>query len=211
MIHVRKSENPPPELATKGYKDDAVKSQLLQDQHEKCYLCERRLHTNYQVEHLKSRKNYPALENEWSNLFMACEYCNGKKLEDYDDILNPADVPVEGLISQKYDAKNETFYFEAVGETSDSVAMERTIDLLHILFNGKNPKMLNLKETRFRQEIRIIYNAFQQLLNEYLANDGDAEKKQAIEESLDSQSECLGLKYWLVESIPQLKDKCKII
>ncbi len=211
MIHVRKSENPPPELATKGYKDDVVKSQLLQDQHEKCYLCERRLHTNYQVEHLKSRKNYPALENEWSNLFMACEYCNGKKLDDYDDILNPADVPVERLISQKYDAKNEMYYFEAVGETSDSVAMERTIDLLQVLFNGKNSKMLNLKETRFRQEIRIIYNAFQQLLNEYLANDGDAEKIQAIEEAIDSQSECLGLKYWLVESFPQLKDKFKIV
>ena len=211
MIHVHKSENPPPELATKGYKDDAVKEQLLTDQHDKCYLCERKVGTDYEVEHLKSEKYYPELVNEWTNLFIACSYCNDRKKEHYDDILNPADFSIEQLISQKYDAQNERFCFEAVGETSDLTARERTIDLLQVLFNGKNHQMLNLKETRFRKEIRIIYIAFQQLINEYLAHDGDAGKKQAIEEALDSKSECLGLKYWLIESIPQLKETLAVV
>ena len=211
MIHVNKSMNPPPALASKGYSDDAVRKQLLSDQLDKCYLCERKLHTNYQAEHLKSRKNYPALENEWSNLFMACEYCNGKKLDDYDDILNPAFVHVELVISQKYDAKNETFCFEPVGEIVDDDSRKETISLLNGLFNGKDPKMLTLKEQRFRQEFRMAYNAFQTLPNDWLAEQDDTEKLKAIELALSSEEEYLGFKYWLVESISQLKEKLPIV
>ena len=211
MIHVNKSKNPPPEFASKGCSDDAVREQLLQDQHEKCYLCERRLLTNYQVEHLKSRKNHPALENDWSNLFMACEYCNGKKLDDYDDILNPSVVHVELVISQKFDAKNEMFCFEPVGGTRDEDAREKTISLLKELFNGKDTRMLTLKEQRFRKEFRMAYNAFQELLNDWLVQQDDAEKLKAVELSLGNQEEYLGFKYWLVESIPQLKQKLAVV
>ena len=207
MIHVNKSTNPPPELESKGYSDDAVRKLLLSDQYDKCYLCERKLHTNYQVEHLKSRKNFPALEDDWSNLFMACEYCNGKKLDDYDDILNPASVHVELIISQKYDAKSETFCFEPVGEIEDEDGRERTITLLNGLFNGNDPKMPTLKEQRFRQEFRMVYNAFQELLNDWIEHQDDAEKLKTIESALGNEEEYLGFKYWLIESIPRLKDK----
>ena len=211
MIHVNKSKNPPPELEKEGYSGDAVRKQLLQDQHDKCYLCERKLHTNYQVEHLKSRRHSPALENEWTNLFMACEYCNGKKLDDYDDILNPATVHVELVISQKYDAKSEMFCFDPVGEAVDEDARNKTIALLNSLFNGKDPKMPTLKEQRFRQEFRLVYNAFQKQLNDWIAQQDDAEKLKAVELALGIQAEYLGFKYWLVESIPQLKHKLEIV
>jgi uncharacterized protein (TIGR02646 family) len=207
MIHVHKSANPPPELESKGYKDDAVKKQLLHDQHDKCYLCERKVGTDYEVEHLKSQTHFPQLINEWTNLFIGCNYCNDRKKEHYDDILNPSEIPVGQVISQKYDAKNEMFCFEPVGETSNATARDKTIELLKVLFNGKNPKMLNLMESRFRKEILLTYNAFQKLLNEYLDHDGEDDSFQVIKDALNPQSECLGLKYWLLESNPQLKEK----
>ena len=210
MIHIHKSKNSPLELESKGYTDDAVKEQLLTDQHDKCYLCERKFHTNYQVEHLKSQKNYPALENEWTNLFMACEYCNGKKLDDYDDILNPAAIHVEMVISQKYDAKNEMFCFEPVGKVVDENVRNKTVALLNRLFNGKDPKMPTLKEQRFRKEFRMVYNAFQESINDWIKHQDDAEKLKTIESALGNEEEYLGFKYWLIESIPQLKEKLAV-
>ena len=41
MIRVRKRGDAPEELATKGYTDDAVKRAILEDQDDKCYICER--------------------------------------------------------------------------------------------------------------------------------------------------------------------------
>jgi len=58
MIRVRKREVAPEELVTKGYMDDAVKRVILEDQNDKCYVCERKVTTDYQVEHLSSQKAY---------------------------------------------------------------------------------------------------------------------------------------------------------
>ena len=189
MIHVSKSENPPSEFASKGYMDDAVKEQLLKDQHNKCYLCERHLHTNYQVEHLKSKSKHPSLTNEWMNLFMACEYCNGKKLDDYDDILNPADTPIEQLISQRFDVKSEVFSFRAVGKIVDEEARAKTIRLLTVIFNGKNPKMPTLKEKRFQSDFRIVFNAFQKLVNDFLVMPDEKENLAKIKSEMNDDAE----------------------
>ena len=71
MIKVRKSAEPK-ELAQNGYSCDAVKHALIADTDEKCYICERSSDTDFEVEHLKSRSNYPGFENDWSNLYAAC-------------------------------------------------------------------------------------------------------------------------------------------
>ena len=72
MIRVRKRKVAPEELATKGYTDDAVKRAILEDQDDKCYICERKVTTDYQVEHLASQNAYAAGVNEWENLYIAC-------------------------------------------------------------------------------------------------------------------------------------------
>ena len=78
MIKVRKSAEPE-ELAIYGYSCEAVKNVLIADNYEKCYICERYRDTDFEVEHLKSRKKNPDYENDWSNLYAACGYCNKKK------------------------------------------------------------------------------------------------------------------------------------
>lgn len=79
MIRIRKSSIVPTELSTKGYGANSVQAAILVDQDDKCYLCERKRSTDFQVEHLQSRENCPKKENCWDNLFIACGYCNQKK------------------------------------------------------------------------------------------------------------------------------------
>ena len=55
MIKVYKSPDAPSSLATTTrYDGEDVKLQLLADQHDKCYICERRRDTDYEIEHHKS-------------------------------------------------------------------------------------------------------------------------------------------------------------
>ena len=75
MIRICKNADKPQTL-DKSYNTDEVCKQLLMDQNDKCYLCERRLTTDYQVEHFKSQANNGDLKQTWENLFVACGYKN---------------------------------------------------------------------------------------------------------------------------------------
>ena len=60
MIRVAKSITVPESLTSrKTYDGEDVKKQLFADQHGKCYLCERKVTTDFQIEHLNSQENYP--------------------------------------------------------------------------------------------------------------------------------------------------------
>lgn len=101
MIKVHKSPNIPSSLTTTAaYDGEDVKRQLLADQHDKCYICERNRDTDFEIEHHKSQTNYPDLVQNWDNLFMGCRYCNGKKSSDFDNTLNPKDCCIEDEIEQ---------------------------------------------------------------------------------------------------------------
>lgn len=78
MIRIRKSQGIPQSLATtKAYDGEDVKRQLLLDQDSKCYLCERLLGTDFEIEHFAGREGN--LINDWNNLLLSCGYCNRKK------------------------------------------------------------------------------------------------------------------------------------
>ncbi len=101
MIRVYKSPNAPRSLSTtQAYNGEDVLRQLESDHYKKCYLCERSLSTDFQVEHLKSQKNHPDLRQDWNNLFWSCGYCNGKKGNDFNNLLDPSVVNIEEEIKQ---------------------------------------------------------------------------------------------------------------
>ena len=106
MIRICKNADKPQTL-DKSYNTDEVCKQLLMDQNDKCYLCERRLTTDYQVEHFKSQANNGDLKQTWENLFVACGYCNNKKSNKYDDILDPTQYDIETIIEHSNDFVNQ--------------------------------------------------------------------------------------------------------
>lgn len=194
MIRVRKREDAPEELATKGYKDDAVKRTILEDQDDKCYICERKVTTDYQVEHLTSQKNDQEGVNEWENLYIACNYCNDKKKDSFDSIRHPDTYNVEDVITHSVDMENERVVFKTL---SDEPEVFQTIKLLERMFNGTNAPTRVLMETRFYNKFKQSYNNFQSVIHDYLSGKRE-EMRPVIETQIGQKSEYLAFKYAII-------------
>lgn len=200
MIRVRKSVSQPHSLSsTKAYDGEDVKRQLDTDQYNKCYLCERVCETDFQVEHLRSRINYPHLKQVWDNLLLGCSYCNGKKSDAYDNILNPLADNVEDEIEQRIDLLNKQALFVAV---SDDDAHRKTVELLSRLHNGTRQSRIT-KEGYFIKHIIAVVNDFRTIIQTYQTQ-RNASAEEAVREELQADKELLGFKYWIIKDVPEL-------
>ena len=200
MIKVHKSPNIPSSLTTTtSYDGEDVKSQLLADQYNKCYICERNRDTDFEIEHHKSQTNNPDLVQDWNNLFIGCGYCNRKKTSDFDNTLNPKDCCIEDEIEQRIDFANKQALFVANNNDSQH---DETIRLLNRVFNGTK-KVRTIKEERFFEQALSIINKFSYLILCYL-NHPDVNTEKAVKEELAIDKELLGFKYWIIRDKPKL-------
>jgi uncharacterized protein (TIGR02646 family) len=200
MIKVYKSINIPSSLkTTSAYDGEDVKQQLLADQHDKCYICERRRDTDIEIEHHKSQKNYPDLIQDWDNLFMGCGYCNRKKSNAFDNTLNPSVCYIEDEIEQRIDFVNKKVIFKS---KSDDVQHCETVALLDKIFNGTK-HVRNLKEEKFIEQVLSVINRFQDLVCTYLKNPS-IETTKAVKDELAIDKQMLGFKYWIIRDTPIL-------
>ncbi|MDM8250915.1 HNH endonuclease [Phocaeicola barnesiae] len=180
-------------LTTSQYDGEDVKVQLLEDQHEKCYICERKLGTDFEIEHFKSKNNYPELRQEWTNLFLACGYCNKKKSSSFDDNLYPLDTNIENEIEQRIDfSRNKASFTTSV----DDDPHQNTVSMLHVFYNGKQ-KMRVIKEERFFDEAKQKMNRFLEKVNTFLMEPTPANRALVAAE-LSIEQEMLGFKYWVI-------------
>ena len=180
-------------LTTSQYDGEDVKVQLLEDQHEKCYICERKLGTDFEIEHFKSKNNYPELRQEWTNLFLACGYCNKKKSSSFDDNLYPLDTNIENEIEQRIDfSRNKASFTTSI----DDDPHQNTVRMLHVFYNGKQ-KMRVIKEERFFDEAKQKMNRFLEKVNTFLMEPTPANRALVAAE-LSIEQEMLGFKYWVI-------------
>lgn len=199
MIQLQKTTTAPVSLATKNkYDGEDVKALLAKDHYDKCYICERQLTTDFQVEHLHSQKNYPNEKYNWENLFFVCSYCNGKKLANFDGIVNPTKEAIEEKIVQTLNYDKADF---ATDDTS--VAIQQTIKLLNRIFNGKQSNLRDFNEKAFFRDFSIRMSVFEQAVNDYLSAP-TPETKEVIRELLSIEQEFLGFKYWIIKNNPTL-------
>lgn len=197
MIRVYKHNKAPDSLAKQvSWTEEDVINRLQIDQHGKCYLCERVQITDFQVEHHKSRHNFPALTYEWTNLFWSCSYCNGKKLSSFDDLLNPATQNIEEEIHQSFDFPNAKAIFSAIEFPSEQITS--TIKLLERIFNGTN-RIRTKREQQFYDYAMSKITSFQNMVTDWL-RDNSKKNEEAIIEELNVTSEFLGFKYWIIKS-----------
>ena len=177
MIQLQKTTTAPASLATKNkYDGEDVKALLAKDHYDKCYICERQLTTDFQVEHLHSQEHYPDEKYNWENLFFACSYCNGRKSANFDGIVNPTKEAIEEKIVQTLNYDKADF---ATDDTSE--AIQQTIVLLNRIFNGKNA-IRKVKEERFFEEFLSKMNNFEKELKNYFYDKGygnESEKEAA--------------------------------
>ena len=195
MIRVYKHPDAPSSLTTtKNYDGEDVKKQLLADQHDKCYLCERNRDTDFEIEHHKSEHNYPDLVQDWDNLYMGCGYCNRKKSDSYDNTLVPSGCNIEDEIEQSIDFANKKAVFSP---RVDDEQHNETTELLYRIYNGTK-RVRTFKEERFFEQVLGIVNRFADLIKNYQKNPS-LDNKKAISDELAIDKEMLGFKYWMVK------------
>ena len=196
MIREKKSENVPASLLkTQLYNGEDVKRQLMEDQHEKCYICERKLTTDFEIEHLKSQNKYPDLAREWSNLFLACGYCNRKKSDSFDNNVNPLTVNIEEDIIQRIDFDNNEAIFQSLVADKQH---DNTVEMLNMLYNGKEcVKLRSIKEERFFNYAKQQVISFLRIIYDYIMNP-TKENYDLVTEALAIDKEFLGFKYWII-------------
>lgn len=200
MIQLQKTTTAPASLANKDkYYGEDVIDLLAKDHYDKCYICERQLTTDFQVEHLHSQKHYPDEKYNWENLFFVCSYCNGKKSANFDGIVNPTKEAIEEKIVQKLNYRDNKADFI---RNDTSKAIEQTIILLKRIFNGKNA-IRKVREEKFFKEFISKMNNFEKAINDYLSTP-TSEAKEVIRELLSIEQEFLGFKYWIIKNNPAL-------
>lgn len=202
MIREYKHKSAPASLVAQiKYDGQDVLDQLFADQHDKCYLCEMKVKQFYQVEHLKSQEHFEELKFNWTNLLLSDGYCNGKKKENFDDILNPNQVNIEDVIEQRIDSINRTALFVS---SDTSIPTQQTIKLLNRIFNGTySPKLRKKREEEFYKEVEQKFNAFNKIVLDYLTNP-NLQTENAVREELAIDKELLGFKYWVIRDTPKL-------
>ena len=196
MIRVYKRENPPASLTHPGnttYNNQDVQSALLEDQKQKCYICERICITDFEIDHFLPVSKHPHLKLSWGNLFLACSYCNGKKLAIFDNILNPSKEDIEDLIKAKHDVNKKIIYFTAENQTEQ---IHKTIELLNKVFNGST-KIRTKREENFYEYFLSRINVFMSSIISYL-DLKDNKTKGIIIEQLSADAEFLAFKYAII-------------
>lgn len=194
MIKVVKSSTTPASLlSTQAYDGEDVKSQLIDDHKGKCYLCERTLITDYQIEHLDSTAD----RQDWNNLFLACSYCNLKKSNNYDDIVLPTSNIEEDILQMIEGGKA---IFQVVNE---GIGIDKTIKLLNSIHNGCGIAR-NKKEERFFEFVQSQVSNFSSVVKKYIFTKS-VENRDAVIEELSINKEFLGFKYWIICSNVELK------
>jgi hypothetical protein len=198
MIRIRKSPVTPSSLLVANcndYSGQDVQEALVADHHQKCYLCEQKTTKSFQVEHLKAKADgfYPELKYTWSNLFLCCPYCNGRKPNDF-DLLNPIADNIEDIIYHRLDLSTKS---ATITSLRDGLEEDYTVCLLDRLFNGRN-NLRDIKGKILFDDIEREIVFFMKILNDYKDSD-TPENKQKVIDSLLITKEFLAFKYWIIK------------
>lgn len=203
MIRVAKSAEVPASLLVAGntrHNHQDVIKQLIEDHKSKCYLCERTLVTDFEIEHLRpSAKNDPELRTSWDNLFLSCRYCNGKKLHYFDNILNPTRYNIEEIIQCDLVA-TKSVTFNSI--ESNHPQVDETIALLNRIFNGTG-NIRVIKEEKFYEYFLSRILNFQTVIDKYIS-DKTIDNKNIVIEKLGIEQEFLAFKYHILKQKPDL-------
>lgn len=165
----------------------------------KCYICESKNSSSYQIEHLKPHKGDLDLKFDWNNLFWVCAHCNNVKLAKYDSILDCTKEDVDTIISFRksgHFGQEEKLEFEALDDREET---KNTVELLKLVYYGNTPQK-TLEAKILRKRLRKELSGFKELVREYKETEGEEKEDLAfsLKRELKSSSEFAAFKRWLI-------------
>ena len=140
MIKIERKETPHTQEAMadlqeacntgRSYNTEHVNQALREVFHGKCYICENKEATSYQIEHLIPHRGDKKLKYDWNNLFWVCAHCNNIKSDKYEPILN---CTMEARIIRKTMRKDLSKFKEYVREYQEAENQEEKEDIAMLL------------------------------------------------------------------------------
>ena len=182
-----------------GYNVPEVNAALKEIFYGKCYICENKEVTSYQIEHLIPHRGNPGLKYAWDNLFLACAHCNNTKLGRFDPILDCTKEDVERAIAfrkQGYFGTDEKLLFEPLDSREETLNTGR---LLHEVYYGSTPQK-KMEAVILRKHLRKEISNFKEYVREYKeAEDEEKEDlKYLLKRELGDASPFAAFKRWLI-------------
>ena len=169
------------------YNTSAVNYALHEVFHGKCYICENKAGSSYQIEHLRPHKENLDLKYDWNNLFWVCAHCNNVKLGKYENILDCTVEDVDKVIvfrKKGYFGKDEKLEFEALDHREET---KTTILLLKNVYYGKTVQK-EFEAKVLRRRLRKEISNFKELVREY--KEAEGEEKKDLELLLKRELKC---------------------
>lgn len=186
-----------------------VNAALKEMFHGKCYICENKQITSYQIEHLVPHRGNVELKFDWNNLFLACAHCNNTKLAKYEPILDCTKEDVEALIAFRkkgYFGTEEELIFDML---DSRIEIKNTVKLLREVYYGSTPQK-KMEATILRRILRKELAVFKEYVREYQEAE-DEEKEDLmylLKQQLGDASPFAAFKRWLIrdnkETYPEL-------
>ena len=188
---------------------DEVITALKATFHNKCYICESKSPTDWEVEHLTPHNNDKNLKFNWKNLFWACGNCNHIKGNKYTPILDCTEIEIDEKIAFRkkgYFGIDESLEIEAVAD-KNNVNVKNTCNLLDRIYHGKTLKE-QTGAKRIFHEVCVELSSFKNQIRDYNNAIGEDKKDLyvAIKSKLKSNAEFAAFKRWVVRENPNCKD-----
>lgn len=181
------------------YNTDEVNAALREIFHGKCYICENKQVTSYQIEHLAPHRGNIDLKYDWNNLFLACAHCNNTKLAKYDPIVDCTKEDVENVIAFRkkgYFGTEEELVFEGLDTREETINTEK---LLQEVYYGYTPQKI-MEAKILRRTLRKELSSFKEYVREY--QDAEDEEKEdlrcLLKKELGAGSPFAAFKRWLI-------------
>lgn len=172
------------------YNTPEVNEALQELFHGKCYICENKQITSYQIEHLAPHHGDSDLMYDWNNFFLSCAHCNNTKLGKYEPIIDCTKENVEKAIAFRkkgYFGTEEELVFEQMDSREET---ENTVRLLKEVYYGSTPQK-KMEAKILRRTLRKELAEFKEYVREY---------KEA--EGVEKEDLCILLKMQLADSSP---------
>ena len=186
-----------------SYNTESVNQALREVFHGKCYICENKAATSYQIEHLISHGGNTELKYDWNNLFWSCAHCNNIKLAKYDPILDCTKEPVEKLIAFRkkgYFGAEDGEKIEFVPLVKGNKAVQNTILLLEDAYYGTTEQK-KFEARIIRKTLRKNISEFKEYVREYQEAEDEDEKEDIgylLKKELKDSSAFTAFKRWLI-------------
>ena len=192
-----------------SYNIPEVNMALKEMFHGKCYICENKQITSYQIEHLIPHRGNRDLKYDWNNLFLACVHCNNTKLDKFEPIIDCTKEKVEELIAFRkkgFFGTDEKLMFDML---DFRIETQNTVKLLQEVYYGSTPQK-KMEATILRRLLRKELSQFKEYVREYREAE-DQEKEDLMCElklQLRDSSPFVAFKRWLIrdnkEAYPEL-------